>query len=162
MNDIQRINCFNTDVTILSIPVKGTSQTLAAYFRGNKYAVCIVTVEESQWQYKSLDGQPFILANIEDEKFYIEASKNMVIEKFSNEMRQVQTTSLKAPISLKSTSSEGTGYSCCRKAPSYDECINCTVSGLNGVTFAYLATYNPAILLAIAASCVGAGPDAWC
>jgi hypothetical protein len=166
LNDIQRISCFNTDVTILSMPVKRGKQKIISYVFNDQYCVFTVSIEKDHWEYRSLDGELFVSANVSGNTFQIDSSKqNKAVEAFSSIVYNATVQPKTKSIKLKSTGSEDAGYECCRKAPSYSECLNCTFSYF-GINEWYmqgaLALYTPELIIAIYTSCIGAGPNAWC
>ena len=158
IDSICRIICVGTDVTILTVPLKETSQKIVSYFFRDKYCSFEVTKAQDNWCYKSIDGKPFLTLSAINERIEIEDKvKNDAMEQFSKEVYNISTKSNQSILSLKSTKSESNGtYECCRKAPSVDECVGCSISCYDG------AIPSEIMAFVFPISCIGAGPNASC
>jgi hypothetical protein len=160
LEKIKRIVCIDSKVTILSIPLKGTKNSIVSYCYDEKYAVFVASIEKDKMKYESaVDGELFVSAVISDNKIYFDTiNKNSMINTFSNYVyeKENKLTRQKESGGIKSTPAD-----CCRKESSYTDCVTCSVR-VFGVWGFIAYCIAPEILAAIMASCIGAGPNAWC
>ncbi len=158
LQNIKRYLCVDTDISTLSVSLKDGQQEIVAYCYNDKYCIITISKDGNMLNYKSLNGDSFISLKNTNGLYYIDSIKtNVAIQTFSDYVYASELKEAKVSLSLKSAQSEEGGYSCCRKAPGVSECVGCTLGAMPA-----LLSLGAAGLAAAAASCVGAGPDAWC
>jgi hypothetical protein len=152
LDNINTISFSNSKISIFSISENNSKSKLMAIEYDGKYTLLKSNLVENFNEIRTIDGNIFLKLT-KDEKGLITRSflDNEAISKFSN---YVYT---KNQLKHKNSTSHKTA-TCCRNYD-YVGCMQCTVPSHLVIIFAWLA---PEIDLAIAISCIGAGPDAWC
>jgi hypothetical protein len=162
VNNICRITCYNSLVTILSASLNGTQDKILAFVYNDKYCLLRVTKCANQFDYKTLDGNQLFNAYLDDHAGYISfynLFKNNALEGFSD---YVQFCEMKAQNLKRAHIVE---EDCCRHGSTYMGCVHCTLDffGIdNWYMQAALFRWATELNVALWASCIGAGPNAWC
>ena len=152
LSNINYISFTNSELNIISITENNSKSKLLAIEYNGKYSILKSSLVGTLNQIKTIDGNDF-LTLIDDKNGSITRNfkKNDAINKFSNYIYNQKQLKHK-----KSTHNKT--ETCCRNYD-YAGCMSCTVPSHMWLIYAAIA---PEIDLAIAISCIGAGPNAWC
>lgn len=162
LSNIIRISCFNTEVTILSVPIKHSELKIMAYVYEDTYCLYRTHKKDNKMNYYTFDDQLLFDVNINEHSLsitynYIE--DNNMLKNFSNNVFLSQTS--KQSQANEIMTKEG----CCRQQADYMGCVNCTLNHF-GINKWYMQAamwlYAPEVIGALYGSCIGAGPTAWC
>jgi len=165
VTEIQKCYFNHTELIMYSIPGDDPEKALILYERYGLFQVSLAEYhplegERNQYSLKTLDDELYFSFQLDDQNWIgeFEVRDNEIINSFNN---QVYAVSLEEG-HVKSAASYI--VPCCRKQENWSACVNCTLDALEGRAFFRLAIIasGPTVAAAIAASCIGAGPDARC
>jgi len=156
----------HTGVIMYSIPTSDPEQTLILYKTEGLYLVSMAHYRPAEigrmsFTLKTLDDRDYFSLKLDDQNRIgdLKVFENEEIISFNNAVY-----SLTCKEESQETTLKGASASCCRKEGSWRACMNCTFDDCADSWICKAAAIiAPAELVAgIAASCIGAGPDAKC
>lgn len=165
LSELQKYYFNHTSVIMYSIPTNDPEQTVILYESHGLYQVSLAEFRPShgqrmQYSLRTLDDQPFYSFQLDEEyrigEFVV--SDNETINSFNNEIYflTLETSHGK--------SAQNEDAACCRKESSWKACLHCSLDACNSSWVCRLTgiVAGPELAAALAASCIGAGPDTWC
>ena len=156
----------HTGVIMYSIPTRDPEQTLILYKTEGLYLVSMAHYRPAEmgrnsFTLKTMDDHSYFSLKLDDQNLIgdLKVFENEEIISFNNAVYSLTYKEKSQETTLK-----GASASCCRKESSWSACMNCTLDGCAGSWICKAAAIiAPAELVAgMAASCIGAGPDARC
>lgn len=156
----------HTGVIMYSIPTQDPEQTLILYETQGLYLVSIAHCRSAEmgrmsFTLKTLDDRDYFSLKLDEQMRIgdLKVSDNEVVKSFN---RSVYSLTYKEE-SHKNTL-KGAEAICCRKESSWSECMNCTIDDCaeSWICKAAAIVMPGELIAALAASCLGAGPDAKC
>lgn len=165
LSEVEKYYFNHTDLIMYSIPGDDPEQALILYERHGLFMASMAEYhplegERSQYSLKTLDDELYFSFQLDNQNWMgeFEVKDNKIINSFNN---QVYAVSLEEG-HVKSAKS--IRLPCCRKEKNWSACVNCTLDACEESAICRLLTIvsGPTIAAGIAASCIGAGPDARC
>ena len=165
LQEVKKFYFNHTGVIMYSIPTKDPEQTVILYQSHGLYQVSLAEFrpaleQRSQYTLRTMDDQPFYSFQLDEEMRIGEfvVSDNERIKTFNNEIYFLTLETSHR----KSTYTEDAV--CCRKEASWRACMTCTLDACNDSWVCKLTAIvaGPELAAALAASCIGAGPNARC
>jgi hypothetical protein len=165
LSEIKKFLFNHTDVIMYSIPTTDPEQTLILYQIHGLFQVSLAEFrpaagQKRQFSLRTLDDQPFYSFQLDEEnrigEFVIR--DNELINSFNSEIYFLTLETSHR----KSTTTEDA--ECCRRAASWKACLHCSLDACNSSWICRLSGFivGPELAAALAASCIGAGPNTWC
>jgi len=156
----------HTGVIMYSIPTRDPEQTLILYETKGLYLVSMIHYRPAEmgrnsFTLKTMDDHSYFSLKLDDQNRIgdLKVFENEEIISFNNAVY-----SLIYKEESQETTLKGASASCCRKEGSWSACMNCTLDGCADSWIckaaAIIAPFE--LVAGMAASCVGAGPDARC
>lgn len=168
LSKIIRISCFNTEVSILSVPIKYSELRIMAYVYDDIYCFYRVNKKGNKLYYYTFDDQ--LLSDVEINEndhsvAYNIIEKNHILNNFSNNVFLSQSSKQGYATEIMTKEAEIMTEDCCRQETDYMGCVDCTL-GYFHINKWYMQAaffmYAPEVIGALYGSCIGAGPDARC
>lgn len=150
LDDITQILFYDYETTVISIGYKNSSDKIIAYEHNDEYVLLLSKNVSNNYEITTLDGNNFI------DVVHFPENKNAEITKTYN---NGLVTSFSDSIYSDEYASRG-GDVCCRKRD-YVGCVQCSTFD-NGLLNVLIGALVPELAVAVLASCIGAGPNAWC
>jgi hypothetical protein len=156
----------HTEVIMYSIPTRDPEQTLILYKTEGLYLVSMAHYRPAEtgrmsFTLRTMDDRDYFSLKLDDQNRIgdLKVFENEEIKSFNRAVYSLTCKEESQDATLK-----GTSASCCRKESSWSACMNCTLDDCADSWICKAAAIiAPAELVAgIAASCIGAGPDARC
>jgi len=164
--EVVKKHYFNhTGVIMYSIPTSNPEQTVILYQSHGLFQVSMAEFgpapgQKMQFGLRTMDDQPFCSFQLDEQNRIGEfvVSENELIQSFNNDIYFLTLETSHR----KSTHAEDAV--CCRKEATWKACMSCTVDACLDSWVCKLAgiAAGPELAAALAASCIGAGPDARC
>jgi hypothetical protein len=165
MEEVKKHYFNHTGVIMYSIPTSDPAQTVILYQSHGLFQVSMaefrpVAGQRMQYSLRTLDDQPFCSFQLDDQNRIGEflVCDNEIIQSFNNEIYFLTLETGHR----KSTLTEDA--ECCRKEATWKACMMCTLDACDASWLCRLTgiAAGPELAAALAASCIGAGPDARC
>lgn len=163
--EVKKFYFNHTGVIMYSIPTSDPEQTVILYQSHGLYQVSMAEFgpalgQRMQYSLRTMDDQPFYSFQLDEEMRIGEfvVSDNEHIKSFNNEIYFLTLETSHR----KSTYTENAV--CCRKEATWKACMTCTLDACNDSWVCKITAIfaGPELAAALAASCIGAGPDARC
>lgn len=165
LEDVQKFYFNHTELVMYAVPTLDPEQTLILYERFGLFQAILAEYQalpgnRSQYGLKTLDDELYFSFQLEDQNWIGEfrINENQIIHSFNT---QVYALSLQEGHGKSALSEEAV---CCRREDNWKACVMCTLDACDESVLCRLTAIatGPALAAAIAASCIGAGPDARC
>lgn len=154
LNSITRIIMTKSSAVVLSVTSKTAGETISAYKYNKNYCIITATQEGNIVEYSTIDGAHFASFKHDGDTFtFIDKTDNEAINTFSNAIYNDE---------LKTRALTRANYNseCCRREATWKDCMACTQESLGFVGYALMLMWR--VDLAVAGSCLGAGPNTFC
>jgi len=165
VSEIQKFYFNHTELIMYSIPGDDPEQALILYERFGLFQVSLAEYQpleqnRSLYSLKTLDDELYFSFQLDDQNWIgeFEVRNNEIINSYNKDVYAVSLEEghVKSAKSIR--------LPCCRKEKNWSACVNCTLDACEESAVCRLLTIvsGPTIAAGIAASCIGAGPDARC
>lgn len=165
LGELKKFYFNHSGIIMYSIPTFDPAQTLILYEMHGLYQVSMAEFgptsgQRTHYSLRTLDDQPFYSFQLDSENRIGEfvVSDNERIRAFNNEIYflTLETSHRKSTLTENAV--------CCRKEATWKACMMCTLDDCNTSWLCRLTglVAGPELAAALAASCIGAGPDARC
>ncbi len=165
LSEVKKFYFNHCGVIMYSIPTSNPEETVILYRSHGLFQVSLANFspaedQKMQFRLRTMDDQLFYAFNLDDQNrigdFIV--SDNEIIKSFNSEIYYLTLDTGHR----KSTTTEDA--ECCRREADWKACMMCTLDACNESWLCRLSGFvvGPELAAALAASCIGAGPDTWC